>query len=303
MASQRRSDHGARTLILYFAGNVAGLDPKMYDAGIRSKLLTFAEIDDWGKLAFDFWLHEKPPGARIFLDSGAFSAFMRGAVISLDRYIKYCHKYLHNIETFVQLDRIGDPETTKRNLATMEAEGLHPIPVFTASASLKELERLCERYEHMALGGLRGKEAGTTEWRRRHFDAVFRVAHKYWPRKFHAFGITSQWALERYPFYSADSSSAVVGAGMGRVMSFENGIIDSEPWVGWAKRTHEGRVVDIIGETGRTKTLSAHLGRRQQNIEAMLDFEQYLNDLWRAKGMSWETDIPCSLPLRDRQKQ
>lgn len=277
-------------MILYFAGNVAGADHQLYDFGVRSKLLTFAEIDEWGKLAFEFWLHNKPPDARIFLDSGAFSAFMRGAVISLDRYIKYCHQYLHNIETFVQLDKIGDPVTTKRNLATMEREGLNPIPVYTASAPISELERLCERYEHIALGGLRGKEAGSNEWRRQQFDKVFAVARKNWPRKFHAFGITSQWVLERYPLYSADSSSAVVGGGMGRVMTFEKGLLDSEPWVPYAERTYDGRVVDTVGEMGTTGTKSAHMGRRRQNIYAMLDFEKHLNEVWRKKNMSWNTD-------------
>lgn len=281
-------------MILYFAGNVAGADHITYDYGVRSKLLTFAEINDWGKLAFAFWLKQRPPGARIFLDSGAFSAFMRGAVIRLDDYIAYCHRWLPNIETYVQLDKIGDPMTTKRNLAEMERQGLHPIPVYTASAPISELERLCERYDHMALGGLRGKEAGTNEWRQRHLDRVFAVAYRYWPKKFHLFGITSQWALERYPVYSADSSSAIVGGGMGRVMSFYRGRLDSEPWVPYAKRFYEGSVVDTVGNMGTSGTKSAHMGRRYANIQAMLAFERHLNDVWRAKGVSWETDLPTA---------
>jgi hypothetical protein len=290
-------------VIVYFAGNVAGHDHSLYAAGVRSKLLTFAEIDDWGKLSFAYWIYNKPHDVRIFMDSGAFSAFMRGAIISLDRYMRFCQDNAANLETIVQLDRIGDPETTKKNLAIMESEGLKPIPVFTSAAPLSELERLCERYHHIALGGLRGKEAGTVAWRRRHFDKVFAVAQKYWPVKFHAFGITGQWVLERYPFYSVDSSSAIVGGGMGRIMSFKDGRLDSEPWIPYVQREWEGLGCDIIGETGHTTTQSAHMGRRISNIGAMLDFEKYINDLWRYKAggkYSWETDIPDPRPL-DRQ--
>ena len=278
-------------MILYFAGNVVGYDSHMYDAGVRSKLLTFAEVDDWGKAAFDFWLTRRPPGARIFLDCGAFSLFMRGAVLDIDRYIKFVHTYLHNIETYVQLDKIGDPQQTAINLGIMESNGLTPIPVYTGSAPVRDLEALCEKYDHIALGGLRGKEAGTSDWRRIHFDKVFAVARRYWPKKFHAFGITSQWALERYPFYSADSSSAIVGAGMGRVMTFEQGLLNSEPWIEFGKRSYEGAIVDGVGDTGSTKTLSAHMGRRRYNVATMLAFEKHINDVWRMKGLSWETDL------------
>lgn len=274
-------------MILYFAGNVVGQDQALYDTGVRHKLLTFAEVDDWGKDSFEFWLYNHPPGAKIFLDSGAFSAYMRGAVVSLDRYIRFCHQYLDRIEVFVQLDKIGDPATTKRNLATMESEGLHPIPVYTSAAPIRELEALCERYKHIALGGLRGKTAGTNAWRRDHFNKIFQVLGRHWPVKTHAFGITSQWALERYPFHSADSSSAIVGAGMGRVMAFDNGVVTSEPWVDYARRSYNGEVVDVIGDTGTTATLSAHMGRRKHNIRTFLAFEQYLTRLWTLKGITW----------------
>jgi hypothetical protein len=270
-------------MIFYFSGNVIGQDQVMYDTGIRSKLLTFAEVDDWGKDSFEYWLYHKPADARIFLDSGAFSAFMRGAVIDLDRYTNFCQQHQDRLDTFVQLDRIGDPLVTRQNLGIMERGGLRPIPVYTALAPVRDLEALCEKYRHIALGG----NFGSRDVLRRNFDKIFRVAERYWPIKFHAFAVTAQWALERYPFYSVDSSSAIVGAGMGRVMSFTNGKITSEPWREYARRTYNGRVVDGIGDTGTTSTVSAHMGRRKHNVEAILAFERYINKLWQAKGVSW----------------
>ena len=76
------------------------------------------------------------------------------------------------------------------------------------------------------------------------------------------------------------------------LMSFDKGIINSEPWVEYARRTYDGQVVDTIGNRGTTTTQSAHMGRRKVNIESMLAFERHLNAVWRAKGVDWKTDLP-----------
>lgn len=281
-------------VIYYFAGNVAGYDHILYNAGIRNKLLTFAEIDDWGKRAFDFWVYQQPEGIKLFMDCGAFSAFMRGAVIDIDRYMKFLHDYNDRIEVAVQLDCIGNPRVTNENLKIMEDNGLNPIPVYTSSAPLADLERLCERYKYIALGDLRGKEGKhNVNWRRDHLNKVFKIAHKYWPVKFHAFGITSSWVLERYPLYSVDSSSAILSAGMGMVMKFEKKrgkyLVDQTRWQEFARVNFDHVIMDFYGDIGTTGTTSAHIGRRKNNIRVTLQLEAYINQLWREKGWSWET--------------
>lgn len=277
-------------MILYFAGNVVGQDQVLYDAGVRNKLLTFAEIDDWGKESFEFWVYNAPSDVNIFMDCGAYSAMTRGVAIDIYRYIEFCQKWGSRINTVVQLDKVGDPVATARNLEIMEREGVHPIPVYTAAAPIKEFERLCERYKHIALGGVNKPGDGTNgtiQWRREVFNKIFKAVEKHWPIKMHAFGVTAQWVLERYPLYSADSSSAIVGAGMGRVMCFDNGVITSEAWADYARRTYNAAVVDGIGEMRETTT-SAHIGRRRHNIRTFVAFERYLNTLWERKGITWE---------------
>lgn len=276
-------------MILYFAGNVVGKkDDTMYAEGMRNKLVTFADKDDFGEAGFAYWIHNPPPDARVFLDCGAYSAHMRGAVLDFDEYCRFCAEHGDRIETYVQMDVVGNPQRTRENLAEMQRRGLNPMPVYTASAPLEELDDMCAQYKHIALGGLRGREAGTNEWRRRQLDRTFEIAAKHWPVRFHAFGITAQWVLERYPLYSADSSSAIVGSGMGRVMDFDEGVVSSEPWVGYAQRTRDGRVVDGVGDCGDTGTTSAHKGRRTVNVRTMLDFERYLTDHWTRHGVTWD---------------
>jgi len=108
------------------------------------------------------------------------------------------------------------------------------------------------------------------------------------PVKVHAYGVMAQWVLERYPFYSADSSNAIMGAGMGRVNRFVAGQLKSEGWQDDVRRTLDGVVADGIGRTG-AKSQSAHAGRRRRNVEAQLALERYVTDLWSAKGVTWTT--------------
>lgn len=281
-------------MILYFAGNLAGSDPLLYRMGVRNKLLTFAEIDEWGKQSFAFWLYNKPDDVRIFMDCGAFSALSRGAVIDLDRYIKFCHQYRDKIDTYVQLDKIGDPTQTSVNLGIMEREGLTPIPVHTSSAPISHLEQLCEKYRHIALGGLRAKDGDQSKWRRNYFNQVMTVAEKYWPVKFHAFGVTTQWMLERYPLHSADSTSAILGAGLGRVLTFEKCHFIFGADKEYVQRTLDCSVLDSYGERAATGTESAHLGRRRKNIDTFLKFERHINELWDRKFPNMWGEQPCA---------
>jgi hypothetical protein len=273
---------------LYFAGNVLKRDPELYAAGIRNRLLTFADIDEWGKDAFAYWLRPDLPGKHVFIDCGAYSVLMRGAVIDRDRYCEFARANAANVAALVALDVVGDPVQTAENLRYMEAQGLSPMPVYTASAPLAELERLCERYRHLAIGGMRGREAGVREWQRRHLDRVFAVARRFWPVKFHVFGITAQWVLERYPVYSADSSAAIVGSGMGRLLLWQRGQFEGGTWKDRVRTHWDATVADIVGAAPGVKSKSAHLGRTRANVSAQLAFERYLTDLWADRGVTWQ---------------
>jgi hypothetical protein len=76
-------------------------------------------------------------GKRIFLDSGAFSAYTQGAVMDLSRFCRYI---IENQDIIDQvdglllasvLDAIGDPDQTWRNQDRMEREfGVRPLPCY-----------------------------------------------------------------------------------------------------------------------------------------------------------------------------
>ena len=273
---------------LFFAGNVLTYDPEMHLYGIRNRLLTFAEIDGMGKHAFAYWIEQEklPCDSCLFLDSGAFSAFTRGIVIDLGVYCAYIEKYLPSLHCYAALDVVGGNwQASERNLQIMLKRGLDPVAVYHHQDPWSVLDMLLERHKFIALGGMVGSGASRDDLKK-YLDRCFSVIGKHWPVKIHGFGIMAGWALEKFPFYSVDSSSAIVSAGMGQVNVFEYGKIVSYGWHDYSRRTMDGGVMDGVA-LDRAKKGSAYMGRRAMNIRAQLQLEKFITDLWTSRGIVW----------------
>jgi hypothetical protein len=168
--------------------------------------------------------------AKVFLDSGAFSAYTLGVEIDLPTYCEYIKRNadLWRVEDGVMmasvLDGIGDPLKTYQNQLAMESHGVRPLPCFHAGEDERYLEHYVKNYEYITLGGMVGS---TTKqlctwldrmWERYLVDGSGR------PRcKVHGFGITAIPIMERYPWYSVDSSSWIQSAAFGSIITPEWG--------------------------------------------------------------------------------
>jgi hypothetical protein len=93
---------------------------------------------------------------RLYLDSGAFTAYKQGKEINFDEYCAFVKSPPVHIDRYFMLDKIGDPMTTKRNLSKMLAKGLKPIPIFTRGEDPKELDNFYSVSKLVALGGVAG---------------------------------------------------------------------------------------------------------------------------------------------------
>lgn len=287
---------------VYVAGN--GRAPMSsqidYATGTRNRLLSYAFIEDWAKDEFKFWIDETPAGASVFLDSGAFSAWSKGTPIDLGKYCEYLQAHKHALNCYAALDVIGSLEGSMTNLREMRRRGLDPLPVYhTAYEPLSVLEELLDGCGYVCIGGMVGTSL-SRERMQRLLDGCWQVIGKHWPVKVHGLGVTAQDLLERYPFYSSDSSSAIRGAGMGNVQRFRDR--DSGPersWLmacGWREDVRhyaDGMVLDGVGRvkdmTVSRPSESAHQGRRIRNIQAQLRLERYLTQLWANRGVRWES--------------
>lgn len=165
-------------------------------------------------------------GTRVFLDSGAFSAFTLGKVIDLPAYCKYIHDNADIIEFASVLDGIGDPLKTWQNQVEMERLGAKPLPCFHWGEDERYLEHYVANYEYITLGGM---VPHSSEENREWLDHVWKnyltTPDGHAKCKVHGFGMTSPSLMQRYPWYSVDSSSWVQMAFRGAVWTPEWGTL------------------------------------------------------------------------------
>lgn len=170
--------------------------------------------------------------ARIFLDSGAFSAWTLGVELSVFDYCEYIkrNRDILRVEDGAVmasvLDGIGDPLQTYRNQLEMEERGAKPLPCFHKGEDERYLEYYVQNYEYITLGGMVGSSSQQLAiwldriWGRFLCDGSGR------PRcKVHGFGLTSIPLMQSYPWYSCDSSSWIQAAAFGSVVTPAHGPI------------------------------------------------------------------------------
>lgn len=160
-------------------------------------------------------------GAKVFLDSGAFSAFSLGVNVDLPAYVRWIQRNQDIVRredgrTLMAsvLDGIGDPLQTYRNQLEMESLGVRPLPCFHYGEDERYLEYYIANYEYITIGGM--VPISTPQL----FHWLDRIWNKYLCDgsgrariKVHGFGLTSVPLMQEYPWYSVDSSSWVqIGA-------------------------------------------------------------------------------------------
>ncbi|MES2341677.1 MAG: hypothetical protein V4597_08365 [Pseudomonadota bacterium] len=280
-------------VILYHAGAWSGSDVATFWAGGgKSGLLAYSERTG---AAFKAWFQPgRPAGCRVFMDSGAFPVFMGKATVDLDEYCLFLQTHAGQVTTYAALDVIGDPVASAANVKRMQSAGLDPVPTYHKGSPWSELDRLAGEHAYVAIGGLAadvdnpGKRATMhdhQEAARIFLDQVFHRLARRWPVKIHAFGAVGLPILERYPLYSADSSSAIRGAGFGRVMVFRDGqaVLNYRNWDEPMVRRllYDDR---ICGTSGASRS-----ARIAVNLENAGRLERHVTDLWAQRGVRWDS--------------
>lgn len=163
--------------------------------------------------------HMRRDGVRVFLDSGAFSAFTKGVEVDLPAYCDYILENEDIIEVASVLDGIGDPLQTWKNQQEMERRGTHPLPCFHYGEPPEYLEYYVQNYPYITIGGM--VPISTPQLKFWLDDIWFKYLTNPdgTPKlKVHGFGLTTLSLMERYPWYSVDSSSWVQIAAAGNIL-------------------------------------------------------------------------------------
>lgn len=169
-------------------------------------------------------------GAKVFLDSGAFSAHSLGVAIDIDAYCRYIieNKDILRVDGDAVmasvLDGIGDARKTYDNQRYMELQGAKPLPCFHYGEDPRYLDVYVAGYEYITIGGLVGRSQKDAQtWLDRMWDNHMLDRSGRARLKVHAFGMTSPDLMKRYPWHSVDSSSWIQAAAFGSIFTSEHG--------------------------------------------------------------------------------
>lgn len=245
---------------LYVAG------PYSANFGLKGTLFDrLTENEKWQRLQVKYILESyhyvyrksfvekiRADGVKIFLDSGAFSAFTMGVEVDMAAYCQYIQENADILEVVdgmvcaSVLDGIGDPLKTYQNQLAMESLGVRPLPCFHYGEDERYLDYYTANYPYITLGGM--VPISTPQlyhwldriWEKHLVDGAGR------PKvKVHGFGLTTMALVERYPWYSVDSSSWVQTARTGGMMLYPEAqaisVSDRSP-----TRKVEGQHIDTL---------------------------------------------------------
>lgn len=161
---------------------------------------------------------------NFLLDSGAYT-FMnsyKGEITEeviekyLEKYIDFINKY--NIKYFFNLDLdtiIGIDKTKELRIKLEKNTGKKSIPVFHKIMGLDIYKELCKEYDYIAIGTI-----GDFRKSPNILKQMNRIAKKY-NCKVHGLGFTPN-DVEKYGFYSVDSTSWLSGGRFGQLIQFNN---------------------------------------------------------------------------------
>jgi hypothetical protein len=176
----------------------------------------------------------KPPelGIRLFLDSGAYTAWGKGQTINVHDYIKFIRKAEPWISIYASLDVIpggsdrarttADAEASAaqsyRNLQIMKDAGLKPLPVFHQGEPFYWLEKMLQDGENY-IGVSTAKNLPDVVQRRWLGDFFREVTDRHGRPliRVHGFGAAHVRLLRRYPFDSVDSAGWLQAGAYGKI--------------------------------------------------------------------------------------
>lgn len=174
---------------------------------------------------------EKTPNVRMLVDSGAHT-FLADSDTYADKPVEWFEEYLKGYVKFlkdnkehifaaVELDiarLVGQDKVNEWRKNIFEKltreEGIQIIYVWHIDDGVPAWEKMCQRYPYVGVTFLEGLEAGTI------MRDLFSTARKYGTRV-HGFGITGYGSLSKYPFFSVDSSTWLVGSQFGELSWFD----------------------------------------------------------------------------------
>lgn len=228
-----------QALDLYLAGSYAETEETMEQVVPSNVLFSYENLQIHDPKGLDIY---HMFGSKLFIDSGAYSMWTKGVQINVDEYINWLNERADYLDLFGQVDAIpGTKEggatyqevreaaqKTWENYLYMRSKLKNPkglLYTFHVGEPKEFLQRALEwtdengdHIPYIALGGMVGK---TAQVRENFLEMCFSIIRKSSnPNvKVHAFGMTSRDLLSKFPITSADSTSWIMTAATGGIMT------------------------------------------------------------------------------------
>lgn len=289
-------------LDLYFAGQVTDhVDKCLFDMGANhlfSYLNERKNINRWIG-----WINQYGRKGKLFIDSGAFTAWTKGTYINVDDYVYFLNDRVQYIDLFGQLDCIpgnirqkptqaqvldAAVKTWKNYLymrdAVLNKDGLLYTfhvgePIWCLRRALEWRDENGQPLKYIAFGGMVGKPKDVQKnFLSLCFDIIKSSSN---PNvKIHAFGMTVRKTLVQYPVTSADSSSWI--------QSGHNGAIYT-PWgtIIISAQQKDKMAHPLNGSAVALEDLKSYIKSKNFDFEQLM--EDYVQrDLWNVTFlMDW----------------
>lgn len=255
---------------LFFAGS----EPKKYREilianGAENGLESFWSLDQKNPPGQDDW-----PGIYL-LDSGGYSARVRGVEIDVKKYADYLNKY--KIKFAFNLDPPNNHDSLHNLYYLQENTNTYIIPIYHGP-EFKDpqwrniLDYYVANYPFIALGGIAGRETND-KTTKRFLKYVFnRTRDKV---AVHGLGTTRKNLLMEFPFYCVDSTS-------------------------WMSPMRFGGSIAHSKDMARVRAKKNHYTTNVvDDILWWLQLEKDITKLWLKRGIDW-SDVDYDYCMKNR---
>lgn len=254
-------------LIYFFAGTgtKASLDRKreLGSSQLLSQLNERKEAMEWVEYIRE---HPEYPG-KLFIDSGAYSAYTKGKEVDVDDYIKFINETGDAVFVYAQVDKIPQVigrQPTAEELADAPRQSwenylymvkrIKPeyrdklIPVFHYEEDEKWLRNMLEYTHedgsHIPYIGLAASTVGSAKDRIKWLSTCFSIIKQSSNPNVmtHGFGTTSLGVIRKFPLTSVDSTTWIQTAVHGQICFNETQYVVSD------RRLKEGKNVLFMNE-------------------------------------------------------
>lgn len=168
-------------------------------------------------------------------------------MINWREYIKRYAAFINrnNIDLFYELDidsLIGYEKVLYYRSMLENLTGKPCIPVWHKSRGMDDFQRMCDRYNYVAVGGIASGEIAQREYK--YFPHLINTAHRH-GAKIHGLGFTRIKGLRQYHFDSVDSTSWLSGQRYGVVYKFNGQTMKAHTRRGKGQRVADSKAVSL----------------------------------------------------------